>query len=199
MSNEEILSLVKSRSGHFAFESGYHGDLWFDLETLCESPGRLDPFIEELARRVQVHDPEVICGPLVEGALVALLVASKLRCRFVYALRSTPSKAAGKLFPVEYRIPPPLYPAVEQKRVMIVNDVISAGSAVRGAYDHLCSLEAKVVGIAALAVLGDEFQRFAAAHELPLVSLLNRSHRMWEPRACPLCAQGVPLEHPGNA
>ena len=84
-------------------------------------------------------------------------------------------------------------------RVAIVNDVISAGSAVRGAYEHLRSLQANVVAVASLVVLGEEFTRFAESRELPVIALLRKSHNLWKLEDCPLCAQRVPLEHLAQA
>ena len=68
---EEFLKLVNGRRGHFLYESGHHGNLWFDLETLCRRPERIHPYAIELAVKLKAHAPEVICGPLVEGAMLA--------------------------------------------------------------------------------------------------------------------------------
>jgi orotate phosphoribosyltransferase len=195
---EQILSLVNTRSGHFEYESGHHGDTWLDLETLCRSPAALRPYVTELAARIGSYEPELLCGPLVEGAFVALLVASEMRCGFVYAARFAPQNPDG-LFPVRYQIPESLGTAVRGKRVAIVNDVISAGSAVRGAYDHLRALGGTVVAVASLVILGDEFVGFAAQHNVPLLGLLRRPHNIWEPASCPLCAGGTKLEQLAKA
>jgi orotate phosphoribosyltransferase len=195
---EEILTFVNARSGHFKYESGHHGDTWLDLETICSSPAALVPYITELSSRIGEYEPEVICGPLVEGALLALLVAADLRLKFVYAARYDPRKD-NRLYSVEYRIPGPLREAVRRKRVAIVNDVISAGSAVRGAYEDLISLQADVVVVASLVTLGDEFVRFAGERKLPMVGLLHRPHNVWEPSRCPLCAGGMKLEQLAEA
>src|ERR1700755_690930 len=37
---DEVLNLLSGRQGHFLLESGHHGDLWLDLETLCLHPER---------------------------------------------------------------------------------------------------------------------------------------------------------------
>ena len=36
-------------AGHFVYESGHHGDLWFDLDMLFVHPRRLQPSVAELA------------------------------------------------------------------------------------------------------------------------------------------------------
>jgi len=131
-----------------------------DLETLCQRPAGLRPHIAELAAKLQPYRPELVCAPLVEGAFIGLLVAAELGCEFTYALRSAPAESAG-LFSVRYRLPPALEPAVRGRSVAIVNDVISAGSAVRGTYQDLQTHGAEVVAVASLVVLGEEFSRFA--------------------------------------
>ena len=141
---DKLLSLVRRRQGHFRLESGHHGDLWFQLETLCLHSRELRPFGARLAAQLVRYEVEVVCGPLVEGAFVALLVALELGCDFAYAERFADTTREG-LFPVEYRLPRALQPVVKGKRVAIVNDVISAGSAVRGTYSDLQAIGANVV------------------------------------------------------
>ena len=84
---ENVLSLVRGRQGHFKLESGHHGDLWLELEALCLHSREIRPFAAQLAAKLVQHRVEVVCGPLVEGAFIALLVSLELGCDFVYAER----------------------------------------------------------------------------------------------------------------
>jgi orotate phosphoribosyltransferase len=195
---ENVLSFVRGRQGHFQMESGHHGDVWFELETLCLHSRELQPFAAQLAAKLSRHKVEVVCGPLVEGAFIALLVSLELGCDFVYAERFANATSEG-LFPVEYRLPKALHSAVRSKRVAIVNDVISAGSAVRGAFSDLQSIGADVVAIGALLGLGDSIAKFAAEHEVALELLHQMPHNLWTPAQCPLCAAGQPLEIMGTS
>jgi orotate phosphoribosyltransferase len=184
---------LAARRGHFLYESGHHGDLWLDLEALCCNPGKLQPLIDELAKRLASYSPEVVCGPLIEGALIALLVARTMNCQFAYAIRFASSNPQ-RLFSVRYTLPHPQREIVSRRRVAIVNDVISAGSAVRGTLLDLQSLEADVVCIASLVVVGDFFGKYAAAQALPLERLATTESTIWPPSDCPLCRSNVPLE-----
>jgi orotate phosphoribosyltransferase len=196
--NKNVLSFVRGRQGHFQMESGHHGDVWFELETLCMHSRELQPFAAQLAAKLSRHKVEVVCGPLVEGAFIALLVSLELGCDFVYAERFADATREG-LFPVEYRLPKALHAAVRGKRVAIVNDVISAGSAVRGAFSDLQSVGADIVAISALLALGDSITKFAAEHQLALELLRQMPHNLWTPVQCPLCAAGQPLEIMGTS
>jgi orotate phosphoribosyltransferase len=191
---DPVARLVGVRTGHFPFESGHHSDLWMDLETLCLEPAVVQSMAVELAARLKPHAIEMVCGPLNEGAFVALLTASALGCQFAYTERFAPDVPSAALFPVEYRLPKPLRTAARGRRVAIVNDVSSAGSAVKGTFADLHLHGAQVVAIASLVVLGDAMKTFAAQKQLPLVSLAERALNMWTPAECPLCADGVPLE-----
>ncbi len=188
ISKDELLSLVRAQSGHFVYESGYHSDAWWDLEALCHRPAALLPYVNVLATQVQEYKPEVVCGALVEGAFVALLTACNLHADFAYALRS--GGDPNQMFSVSYHLPNALHDVVKGKRVVIANDVISAGSAVRGAIDDVQQRGGNVVAVASLVLLGNTFAEFCHARELPFISLFRQEFRMWLPKDCPLCAAG---------
>lgn len=189
------MDVIPSQRGHFEFESGYHGAQWMDLETLFLDPRTMEPHVTQLAERVKQHHPDVVCGPLVEGAFVALGVSRALGLPFTYSERYT--RDATELYPYGYRIPASLHPHLKGRRVAIVNDVISAGSAVRGTAEALHDIGAQSIAIAALLVLGDWSANYAAEHDVALEALDLRPFDMWRPAECPLCERGVPLERRG--
>lgn len=191
--DDHLLSFVRGRRGHFRFESGHHGDVWFDLETLCLNSREIRAFAGRLAAQLKKYQVDVVCGPLVEGAFVALLVSLDLGCQFTYAERFEDTTCQG-LFPVQYRLPKSLHSAVSGKRVAIVNDVISAGSAVRGTFFDLREMGAEVVAISALLALGDVIAEFANEHGVALELLERMPHNLWQPSECPLCAAGIALQ-----
>ena len=186
-------SSIPTRRGHFRLESGHHSDLWMTLEALCSTPSTLRSSIDALAARLRRHSIDVACGPLNEGAFVALMVAQELGCGFAYADRFVRSDHQG-LFPIEYRLPRPQQAIVEGKRVAIVNDVTSAGSAVRGTYEDLNRLHAKVVAIGSLLVLGDHITAFGRERHVEIETLQQMAFNSWLPADCPLCRDGLPLE-----
>jgi len=190
---DDVLSLLAARRGHFLLESGHHGDLWLDLELLCLRPRLVQPFARELATRMSKLEVDAVCGPLVEGAFVGLMVAAELNVDFAYSERffQPPEDA---LFPVGYRIPNVLRSVLRNKRVAIVNDVVNAGSAVRGTFAALTDCGATPVAIGALVVLGAAAAEFAASKDLALESLAALPNTIWTARECPLCAAGAALQ-----
>jgi orotate phosphoribosyltransferase len=188
----QVSLLLSKREGHFALESGHHGELWLDLELLFLHPERVRPLALALAERLARHGATAVCGPLVEGAFLGLMVASSLGVPFSYAERVAKPSAQG-LLPIGYRIPDALRGEVAGQRVAVVNDVINAGSAVLGTLEDLRACGAVPVAVGTLAVLGRPAHDLAAKHGVALETLASFPNPIWEPAACPLCARGVPL------
>ena len=107
-------------------------------------------------------------------------MAPELNAAFIHAVRHAGQEA------ITYRIPAGLR-EVRGKRVAVVDDVINAGSAVRGTAAEVRASAGAVVVIAALLVLGDAADSFATAQGVPVVTLSRRPVGLWEAAACPLC------------
>jgi orotate phosphoribosyltransferase len=187
-----IAALVAGRRGHFAMESGYHSASWFELDSLFDHPGELRPFVSELARRVSSHGIDAVCGPMIGGATLARLVASELGIESFEAARFQ-TRADG-LFPVRYELSDDQRRKARGRTVAIVDDAISAGSAVRGTYADLVACGARPVALGALIVFGEAADRFAADRGLALEGIERIALEMWLPEDCPLCGAGVRID-----
>ena len=189
-----LLDLLAGRKGHFRLESGHHGDLWLDLDLLFLQPSRVRQFALELAIALARHRPSAVCGPLIGGAFVAQMVAAELGVEFYYTER-TALPPRDTLYPTEYRLPTGLRQAIRGQDVLIVDDVINAGSAVRGTLAELLSCGARPVAIGALLVLSSSASSFFADQNLPWESIAHLESGLWLPSECPLCASQTPLEY----
>jgi orotate phosphoribosyltransferase len=189
----DLLNLVAAKEGHFHLESGHHSKLWLDLDALFLQPARVLPLVNVLAQALRRHEVAGVCGPLVGGAFLAQTLASALAVEFFFTERVMPAERDG-LYRAEYRLPRGLRGRVRGKRLAIVDDVISAGSAVRGTYKELREHGAKPVVAGALLLLGSAALSFFAQEGLPVESATQLPYEMWIPSECPLCASGVPLE-----
>ncbi len=189
----ELLSLIAARTGHFRLESGHHGSLWLDLDPLFLRPGRLERFVAGLTDKLAGHAVEAVCGPLTGGAFLAQSVAAALDVEFYYTERVAPTDHDA-LYAVQYRLPGGLRERVRGKPVAVVDDVINAGSALRGTLAELRACGATPVAAGALLVLGSAAASWCAEQGLPLESVAALANEIWAPAECPLCAAGVPLE-----
>ena len=188
-----FLQLVDARRGHFRFESGHHGELWLDLDALFAQPNRVDPFVDALVRQLAPHRVEVVCGPLLGGALLAQLVARALGAEFCFTERVV-KDGAQELWRARYQLPAAFVPRVAARRIAIVDDVMSAGSALRGTHASLAEHRATIVVAGAVLVLGTTGAHYFEEMGVPVEAVLRDQHVLYSPDECALCAAGLPLE-----
>jgi orotate phosphoribosyltransferase len=191
-------ALLASRRGHFRMESGYHSELWFNLDQLFADRARLQPFVQDLARRLAPHRPEAICGPMTGGATLAEMIGAQLGVPSFRTERFEPANAHG-LFPVRYEVPATGREKLRGRRVALVDDAISAGSAVKGTLADLLACGANPVACGALIIFGEAADRFASDNRLALECVSRMSFGMWKQEECPLCKRGVALEKVSDA
>ena len=189
-----FLTLVAARHGHFRLESGHHSRLWLDLDALFAEPRRIAPFVAALADAVRPHAVAAECGPLLGGAFLAQLLAHKLDVEFYFTERVLPADT-GELYGARYLLPSAFTQRVINKRVAMVDDVMSAGSALRGTFAELRSHGARPVVTGALLVLGSAGVDFFTQQGVPVEAVSSDEYDLWLPSDCKLCSEGVPLEN----
>jgi orotate phosphoribosyltransferase len=177
------------RTGHFQYESGDHGDTWLTLELLFVDPQWLRRAAERLSERLHRFSADVVCGPLVGGALVAQPVAEVLGTRFVYAERR--ARPAG----TAYVIPPAARAALAGARVLIVDDVINAGSATIACAREIRAAEGNLVGVASLILRNGAEGPLGDLVGVPIECLHSVRWNVWPASSCPLCRMGEPFTH----
>jgi orotate phosphoribosyltransferase len=189
-----FFELTSARRGHFQLESGHHSELWFDLDALFAVPRRIAPFVSQLTESLRSYDVAAVCGPLLGGAFLAQLVAQLLDVEFCFTERVMPEDAIG-FYRATYRLPPAFIARVHGRRIAMVDDVMSAGSALRGTYTELQRHGASPVVAGALMVLGNTGADFFAERQVAVEAVVRESYSIWRPGDCPHCATATPLEN----
>ena len=182
-----ISALVQIAKGHFSLESGYHADTWFDLDGLMSHARQVQESAHRLAAKLATHNIEAVCGPLFGGAIVAQNIASFLDLPYFFTERCE-HKSPGALFPVDYCLSKSQQSRVRGKLVAVVDDAVSAGSAIRGTVRALQAAGARPVVVGALLLLGDGSASFMASHGLGMEFVEKLDFQLWLPTSCPLCA-----------
>jgi orotate phosphoribosyltransferase len=95
-----------------------------------------------------------------------------------------------------YAVPAALRAGVQGKRIALVDDAISAGSAVSGTLADLEACGGRVIVLGALILVGTRPQQLATSLNLPLEWLVEVPTELWEPSDCPLCRRGEPPREP---
>ena len=183
-----LRSKVACTRGHFLYESGHHGDVWLDLNDLFVDARAVQRWARELARRAEGAQAQVVCGPMTGGAFLALALAAELGLDFVFA-----EQLQDESDEVRYRVPQSLRARLRGRPLLLVDDVVNAGSAWSATMSDVLECGATVAGFATLMTMGEAAREIAARHGAPLYSLAALERRMWAPETCPLCREGVPL------
>jgi orotate phosphoribosyltransferase len=181
----ETVQLAQPTSGHFDLGTGYHGDLWLDLDTLFLQPALLRQPVRWMADRLREHAVDAVCGPLEGGAFLAYAVADLLAAAFLPGYR-TPGETAG------YHLPP-VPGGISGWRVGIVDDAVNAGTAVTACAEALRSQDALPVAVASLLALGDAGTVIPDQLGAPFHPAATLPSRTWPATECSLCAEGIPF------
>ncbi len=186
----EVARLARPRRGHFDLGTGYHGDLWLDLDALFLRPALVRPHARWLAERLEDHGIDAVCGPLAGGAFLAQAVADLMDVAFLPAY---PARAAGPGDTTGFGLAGSAREVVGGWRVAIVDDAVNAGTATRACFRHLSDLGAAPVAVGALLALGRAEAMVAATMSLPFYAVATAASRVWPARDCELCADGATL------
>src|SRR5215470_8774636 len=188
-----VSQLARPRSGHFDLGTGYHGDVWLDLDALLLRPALLRPHVRWLAARLGMHSVDAVCGPLEGGAFLAYAVADLLGVAFLAGYRSPaarPGEASGYRLP---RVPG----GMAGWRVAVVDDAVNAGTAVTACLEEVDGRGAIPAAAGALLALGRERTTITAGHgDVPFYAAGTIPGRTWPAGQCPLCADGIPITDP---
>ena len=140
-------SWLSPTRGHFDLGTGYHGDVWLELDALLLRPAVLRQPVRWMADRLREHAVDAVCGPVEGGAFLAYAVADLLTAAFLPGYR-TPGETAG------YHLPP-VPGGIGGWRVGIVDDAVNAGTAVAACAAAVRAQDAVPVAVTSLLALGD--------------------------------------------
>lgn len=171
-----------TRTGHFIFESGFHGDTHLDLEKLASEPRRMRDLSEQLADRLETYGADVVCGPLDGGAFVAQWVAAALGVRFAFS-RLAPS--SGVATRPSYVVPDGF--DVGDCRAIVVDDAINLGSATIETATALAGRRCRVVAVGSALVCLPAGTTVGEQLGVPQVWLAEVAGTVWAPKDCPHC------------
>lgn len=179
-----------ARRGHFAYEAGHHGDTLFALELLFTDPERLRRAVARLAVRLRDRRAELVCAPMIGGALVGQCLAAELGIGFVYAERAPERSPSGS----RYRIPVEMRRLLDAQRAVVVDDAIDAGSATLACAREVESAGGRVVAVASLIVRESSTVTLTQRFGMQVEALLAIPWNTWPEPDCPLCKAGIEID-----
>lgn len=193
------------KQGHFKLSSGRHSNLYINKDAIYASNIFQDT-VQAISHNVDVLKADIITGPAVAGAVLAAPVWFNLMndptlyrkdLQFVYlekvkklvnAFGCPECEGEAKEF-MEFRRG---YDKVlRDKRVIIIEDIITTGSSVMKTADSIAECGGIVVGCCCIWNRTDW-----VSPDFPTYSLVNHRVESWEPDECPYCKDSTPLTDP---
>jgi orotate phosphoribosyltransferase len=173
-------------AGHFLLSSGKHSDRYVEKFHLLRKPAVLQQVCAAMIEKLDDIQIDVVAGPTTGGILIAAEIARQLGVRAAYAERADGGGLQRAFRRVNY--------FESSDRVMVVDDILTTGGSVR---ETIQALSTHDVHLASVMVMVD---RSMGRTDLgfPYQSLTQMDVPAWDPQACPLCEQGIPLIKPGT-
>jgi orotate phosphoribosyltransferase len=183
VTEDEVVRLLRERgavrAGHFLLSSGKHSGTYIEKARVFEDPVVTVRLGAEIAGWYERID--AVISPAVGALPLGFAVALEAGARFLFAEREQGAMALRRGFGFE-----------AGERVLVVEDVVTTGGSAEEVFGLVRRLGAEPIGVAALV------DRSATDVRFPLRALARLPAESWDPDACPLCAEGVPLESPGS-
>ncbi len=187
-----ILSLFERTGaylhGHFRLTSGLHSPEYLQCALVLQHPEHACSLGAMLAESIRGRAPGlkigVVASPAIGGLIIGHEVARALGARFIFCER----EAGGKMtLRRGFSVGP-------GETAVVVEDVVTTGGSSREVVDVLAASGARV------AAAGSIIDRSGGAAEVgvPRVALATLQVVAYQPDACPLCAQGLPVIKPGS-
>ena len=187
MTRDELLDLYRRSGalleGHFRLTSGLHSPGYLQCALVLQHPQQAEALGRAIAGRVQDLRPTVVLSPALGGVVIGQEVGRALGVRAIFCERQDGRLALRRGFTLD-----------SADRVLVVEDVMTTGGSTRETIEVAKAAGGQVVGTASIVNRGGAAIRF----DVPYVSLLEIALPTYEPEACPLCAQGLPVVKPGS-
>lgn len=191
MNSEEALSIFRETdallTGHFELRSKLHSGEFFQCAHVLKYPRHAEALCRALVEKMNaaLNHPLVdgVISPAMGGIPVGHEVARALGVYHIFAEKQEGTLVLRRGFKIR-----------PGSRYVVAEDVVTRGGRVQETMD----IVTKHGGIvSAVTVLVDR-SGGTASFDAPFFSLIQMSPVTWTAAECPLCRQGVPMEHPGS-
>ncbi len=168
------------QEGHFVLNSGLHSEYYFEKFRILENPDAASKLCSMIVEKFKNKDIDWVIGPTTGGIIIAFEVARQMKKLAGFAEERETKRIVGRGFDIK------------NKKVLIVDDVMTTGKSLLETIDAVKEKGADLVGIA---VLIDRSSR-KFPHEY--FATYRKVVENYEPAACPLCKNNVTLTKPGG-
>lgn len=169
--------------GHFRLSSGLHSTGYLQCALVLQHPVHAEAIGRALADRVRDLRPTVVLSPALGGIVIGHEVARALGTRAVFVERQDGMLTLRRGFII-----------AEADRVLVVEDAVTTGGSTHETAQVATAAGGRVVGVASIV----DRSGGRASFDVPFRALVEVQLPLYQPDACPLCAQGLPVVKPGS-
>jgi len=169
--------------GHFRLSSGLHSSGYLQCALVLQHPRDAEMLGRAIAEQTRALGPSVVLSPALGGVVIGHEVGRALGIRAMFAERQDAVLMLRRGFTIG-----------ANDRVLVVEDVLTTGKSTRETIQVASASGGQVVGAASIVDRSGGISRF----DVPFHTLLAIALPTYEPNACPLCAQGLPVVKPGS-
>ena len=178
--------------GHFVLKSGNHSSTYINKDAVYTDPETIailgmdlgQPFCDRVRKEHNLPVIDVVVGPAIGGVILAHCVGKHIAFDRKGTLRTIFADKNGEGFIIKRGYDK----FVKDKHVLVVEDILTTGSSVRGTVEAIRNVGGHVEGVSALCNRGSVT---AEQLDVPkLVSLVEMNIETWPGSLCPLCLTG---------
>ena len=150
---------------------------------VLQHPAVAEALARVIAAKARALRATAVLSPALGGVVIGQEVGRALGVRAIFAERQDGVLMLRRGFMLS-----------DADRVLIVEDVVTTGKSTRETMQVATAAGGQVVGVASIVDRGGGKANF----EMPFVTLLDLDLPTFQPDACPLCEQGLPVVKPGS-
>ena len=169
--------------GHFKLSSGLHSPAYLQCALVLQHPAEAETLGRVLAAKLGATRATAVLSPALGGLIIGHEVARALGVKAIFAERVDGALTLRRGFDLS-----------ADDRVVVVEDVVTTGGSTRETMEVARARGATVVAAAAVVNRSGS----PSPVDVPFAALAEITPPTWQPDACPLCAQGIPLTKPGS-
>ncbi len=202
MGDRTPLSILKSSGAllpddHFRLTSLLHSRRYVESDFFYLNPLDLKFLAEDLAVQSFRDHIDVVVGPATGGGILATLVAIHLsRLNNNHLVKSVFADKETNGGQLEFLLRPTFKQAIQNKRVLVVDDVLTSGGSARALIRAVNRSQGVTIAIGVIC----QRKKDISAEDLGvnrLFSLVQLDMVSYRVEECPMCREGIPinLEH----
>lgn len=169
--------------GHFILSSGLHSPNYLQCALALQMPADALRFGEAIAEHFRQSEVDCVASPAIGGLVIGFAVAKALGVRFIWTERQNGEMTLRRGFTLRHG-----------EKILVVEDVITTGGSTRECIAALEANGGRVIGAASVI----DRSGGAADVGVPRIALVEMQVPSYDPKDCPMCAEGGAAYKPGS-